>query len=72
MMTAVRQHWDRVRRLHMHVNARRVMEDNVAAKSITTSVGTGAFAALLVEWKLAQSAQSVRNTDADQPTLKSA
>ena len=36
------------------------------------SVGTGAFAALLVEWKLAQSAQKVRDTDADQPTLKSA
>jgi hypothetical protein len=71
-MTAVRQHWDRARRLHIHVNVTAVMEDNAGAKSATSSVGSGAFAALLVEWKLAQSAQGVNDTDADQPTLKSA
>jgi hypothetical protein len=72
MMTAIRRHWDRARRLHMHVNVTQVMEDNAGAKSTITCVGTGAFAALLVEWKLAQSAQIVNDTDADQSTLKSA
>ena len=71
-MTAVRQHWDRVRNLHMHVKVSQVMEDNAGAKSATTSVGRGAIAALLVEWKLAQSVQRVNDTSADQPTLKSA
>lgn len=72
MMTAVRQHWDRVRRLRMHVNVTQAIEDNVGAKSMTTSVGAGAFAALLIEWKLAHSEQRVSDTAADQPTLKSA
>jgi hypothetical protein len=44
-----------------------VTDDHAGAKMMPTPVG--AFAALLVEWKLAQSAS---DTKADQPTLKSA
>jgi hypothetical protein len=64
MMTAVRQHWDRARRLHMHVKVTQVMEDNADSKSAATSVGSGAFAALLVAWTLAQRAQTEGDADA--------
>ncbi len=69
MLTAARQRWGRARWLHMHVKVTRVMEDNAGTTTTSTSIGTGAFAALLVEWKLAQRAN---DTEVDRPTLKSA
>jgi len=69
MLTAVRQRWGRARRLQMTVT--QVMDDNAGTTTTTTTtpVGTGAFAALLVEWKLAQRAN---DTEGDRTTLKSA
>jgi hypothetical protein len=67
MLTAVRQRWGRARRLHMTVT--QVVDDNAGATTTSTPVGTGAFAALLVEWRLAQRAN---DAEGDRPTLNSA
>lgn len=65
MLRAVRHRWDQTRRLQMQVKP--TVENNAGAHTVSTPVG--AFAALLVEWKLAQRAS---DTESERATLKSA
>jgi len=67
MLSVVRKRSGRARRLHLEL--KRVVNNNADAKTTSAPVGSGAFAALLVEWKLEQRAS---DTEADRPTLKSA
>jgi hypothetical protein len=66
MLTVVRHRWDRIR--HLRMSLKQVPAGTEGTQATHTPVG--AFAALLVEWKLAQ--QKTDETEDDQPTLKSA
>jgi hypothetical protein len=70
MLSAVRQQWDRARRPQLEVKW--VLGEDAGAQTTFAPIGVGAFAALLIEWKLAQQRASDSETQAEQPTLKSA